>query len=106
MTLPYPFINKYLLNIRITHAKRLLRFTDKSSEEIAHEVGFHELYYFSRVFLKVEGCSISEYRKMWGHKSHIFFGFSIVDHPHKNRTFRPHYTGQNVQADPLVDIHN
>ncbi len=50
MTLPYPFINKYLLNIRITHAKRLLRFTDKSAEEIGHEVGFHELYYFSRVF--------------------------------------------------------
>ena len=59
-------INNYLLNIRITHAKRLLRFTDKSAEEIGHEVGFHELYYFSRVFKKVEGCSISEYRKMWG----------------------------------------
>ena len=59
-------INNYLLNVRITHAKRELRFTDKSAEEIGAEVGFHELYYFSRVFKKVEGCSISEYRRMWG----------------------------------------
>ena len=43
-----------------------LRFTGKSAEEIGAEVGFHELYYFSRVFKKVEGCSISEYRRMWG----------------------------------------
>ena len=59
-------INNYLLNVRITHAKRELRFTDKSAEEIGAAVGFHELYYFSRVFKKVEGCSISEYRRMWG----------------------------------------
>ena len=59
-------INNYLLNVRITHAKRELRFSGKSAEEIGAEVGFHELYYFSRVFKKVEGCSISEYRRMWG----------------------------------------
>lgn len=59
-------INNYLLNIRITHAKRELRFSGQSAEEIGAEVGFHELYYFSRVFKKVEGCSISEYRRMWG----------------------------------------
>lgn len=59
-------INSYLLNVRITHAKRELRFTDRSAEEIGRSVGFHELYYFSRVFKKVEGYSISEYRKMWG----------------------------------------
>lgn len=43
-------INNYLLNVRITHAKRELRFSGKSAEEIGAEVGFHELYYFSRVF--------------------------------------------------------
>ena len=58
-------INNYLLQIRITRAKQLLRFTDKTSETIGLECGMGELYYFSRTFKKVEGISPSEYRRKW-----------------------------------------
>ena len=55
----------YLQQVRITHAKRMLRFTDKSIEEIGLECGIGELNYFSRVFKKLEGVSPSEYRRVW-----------------------------------------
>lgn len=55
----------YLTNIRITHAKRLLRFTDKSVEQIGMECGISPLYYFSRMFKQTEGISPSEYRMKW-----------------------------------------
>ena len=53
----------YLQQVRITHAKRMLRFTDKSIEEIGLECGIGELNYFSRVFKKLEGVSPSEFRR-------------------------------------------
>ena len=55
----------YLQQVRITHAKRMLRFTDKSIEEIGLECGIGELNYFSRVFKKLEGVSPSEFRRLW-----------------------------------------
>ncbi len=58
-------INEYMIHMRITKAKRLLRFTDKTVEEIAYSCGMNSLHYFSRVFKKVEGLSPSEYRKSW-----------------------------------------
>ena len=58
-------IMDYLLSIRITKAKALLRFTSLSAEEIGQSCGIGDVYYFSRVFKKVEGISIREYRKQW-----------------------------------------
>ena len=55
----------YLQQVRITHAKRMLRFTDKSIEEIGLECGIGDLNYFSRVFKKLEGISPSEFRRAW-----------------------------------------
>ena len=55
----------FVLQKRITRAKQLLRFTDRSLEEIGAETGFHEPYYFSRMFKKMEGVSPSEFRKQW-----------------------------------------
>ncbi len=55
----------YLVNIRITHAKQMLRFTDKSVEEIGAECGMGALHYFSRVFKEVEGVPPSTYRAQW-----------------------------------------
>ena len=55
----------YLQQVRITHAKRMLRFTDKSIEEIGLECGIGELNYFSRVFKKLVGVSPSEFRRVW-----------------------------------------
>ncbi len=58
-------VTQYLLNVRITHAKQLLRFSDKSVEEIGLAVGIGPLHYFSRVFKEVEGVSPSVYRRKW-----------------------------------------
>lgn len=58
-------VNTYLLNVRITHAKQLLRFTEKTVEEIGRECGLGALHYFSRVFHEVEGVSPSRYREQW-----------------------------------------
>ena len=55
--------------LRIIHerisaeAKRLLLYTDKSAKEISEILGFEDLATFSRFFKKMEGKSISEYRK-------------------------------------------
>ena len=58
-------ITSYLLSVRITHAKQLLRFTNKSVEEIGYEVGIGAPHYFSRVFKEVEGLSPVQYRHQW-----------------------------------------
>lgn len=58
-------IQSYLLEKRITHAKQLLRFSDKTVEEIAFECGFGDVRYFCRVFKKAEGGSPGTYRKKW-----------------------------------------
>lgn len=58
-------ITAYLLNIRITKAKQLLRFSEKSVEEIGIEVGLGAAHYFSQTFKSVEGVPPSVYRKQW-----------------------------------------
>lgn len=58
-------ISTYIQNIRITKAKQLLRFSDKTVEEIGYEVGIVNPAYFSRVFKEVEGVSPKMYREQW-----------------------------------------
>ena len=58
-------IHNYLLQIRITHSKQLLRFTDKTIESISAECGIEDANYFSRIFKKIEGISPGAFRKMW-----------------------------------------
>ena len=58
-------ITAYLTSLRITHAKQLLRFSEKSVEEIGLECGLGQLHYFSRVFKEVEGVAPSVYRSQW-----------------------------------------
>lgn len=55
----------YVLQLRITKAKQLLRFSDKTVEEIAVACGMNDANYFSRMFKKVEGVSPGKFRKMW-----------------------------------------
>lgn len=62
-------INHYLRELRITKAKKMLRFTDNKVESIGMECGLGALTYFSRTFKKVEGISPSEYRLQWNAKS-------------------------------------
>ncbi len=58
-------ISTYIQNIWITKAKQLLRFSDKTVEEIGYEVGIGNPAYSSRVFKKVEGVSPKTYREQW-----------------------------------------
>lgn len=58
-------INSYLLQVRITKAKNMLRFTDEKVEAIGRVCGFGEANYFSRIFKQAEGISPSEYREKW-----------------------------------------
>ena len=52
----------FLKKFRISHAKRLLKGTDKKIYEIAAEVGYADPKYFNRVFKEIEGISPGDYR--------------------------------------------
>lgn len=58
-------INAYILQKRVTEAKRLLRFTDMSIEEVGSVCGISDQNYFSRLFKKIEGICPSGYRRTW-----------------------------------------
>ncbi len=58
-------VNSYLMQIRITRAKQLLRFTDLSIELIGEKCGISDPNYFSRAFKKMEGLTPGRYRRMW-----------------------------------------
>lgn len=58
-------VTQHIHHLRITQAKWMLRFTDKTVERIGLECGAGELTYFSRLFKKLEGVSPSEYRSRW-----------------------------------------
>ena len=58
-------ISAYLLQIRITRAKQMLRFSEKSMKEIGLECGLGEPHYFSARFREVEGVPPSQYRAQW-----------------------------------------
>ena len=58
-------INTYILNLRITKAKQLLRFTDRKLENIGYQCGLGAPHYFSRIFKQVEGITPSEFREKW-----------------------------------------
>ena len=57
--------NRYVIGKRITFAKKLLRFSEYSLEEVARESGFYDASYFNKQFIKAEGISASEYRRKW-----------------------------------------
>lgn len=58
-------ISNYLLSVRITKAKQLLRFSDKTVEAIGYECGLGAPHYFSQRFKEVEGVPPSKYREQW-----------------------------------------
>lgn len=53
----------YLIQLRIEHAKTLLRSTDMPANKIAHTVGIHDLNNFTSLFRKKTGATPGEYRK-------------------------------------------
>ena len=58
-------LNHYVIAKRITLAKRLLRFSPYTLEEIAQECGFYDASYFNKQFKKSEGISAADFRKKW-----------------------------------------
>ena len=55
----------YILSVRITKAKQLLRFSNKSVEAIGYECGLGAPHYFSQTFRSVEGVPPSKFREQW-----------------------------------------
>lgn len=58
-------IFQHIITARINYGKKLLRFSDKSVEEIAHLCGFNDQSYFARQFKRSENLTCFSYRKMW-----------------------------------------
>lgn len=58
-------IFQHIISLRISHGKQLLRFSDKSVEEIAQICGFNDQSYFAKQFKKYESMTCFEYRKIW-----------------------------------------
>ncbi len=54
----------FLKRFRMSHAKRLLKGTDKRIYEIARMVGYSDVKYFARVFKEEQGVTPGEYRRM------------------------------------------
>ncbi len=54
---------QYHLSLRIQGAKDLLVSTNRSSKEIANDLGFESYFYFSRIFKDKTGKSPTEFRK-------------------------------------------
>lgn len=56
----------YLVRIRMDHAKKILKETSLSIQEVADQVGYTRSISFIRVFKKLNGCTPGDYRKQTG----------------------------------------
>ncbi len=54
---------RYVRNLRIREARRLLAETDLTVSEIARRIGFEDPFYFSRCFRRMTGMSPKPYRE-------------------------------------------
>jgi AraC family transcriptional regulator, transcriptional activator of pobA len=57
-------VKQFILQRRLLEAKRLLQFTIRSAEDIAHELGFNDPAYFNREFKKHTGQSPGLWRSV------------------------------------------
>lgn len=54
-------LQEYIHRLRLEHAVNLMREGDLTIGEIALQSGYHDIYYFSRVFKNIKGVSPSAY---------------------------------------------
>lgn len=59
-------VTEYMMELRISHAMKLLRETSCSITEISLESGFNHLGHFNKIFKKVAGVPPTVYRKWLG----------------------------------------
>ena len=59
-------LGQYVISRRLTRAKKLLRFSDCTLEEIARSCGFYDASYLNRQFRKSEGIKVSAPRNSGG----------------------------------------
>ena len=57
--------NNYLQGVRIEKAKTLLKTTQMRVSDVAKEVGYADLKYFTKLFVKSVGVKPTEYRKFY-----------------------------------------
>ena len=58
-------LNHYVIAKRINMAKKLLRFSNMTIEEISAKCGFYDASYLNKQFRKSEGISTSDFKKKW-----------------------------------------
>ncbi len=54
--------NRYLVKVRMDKAKELLRYSNLKVYEIANQVGYNDVYYFSYSFKRTTGMTPKDYR--------------------------------------------
>lgn len=54
---------EFFIELKMDKACKLLRSSDMYTYEVAAALGYHDQYYFSRLFKNVVGCSPKDYRK-------------------------------------------
>ncbi|SFU57696.1 GlxA family transcriptional regulator [Xenorhabdus koppenhoeferi] len=58
---------QYIQQIRLSQAKRWLEKSQKTIEEISHEVGYEDTRYFRELFKRYNGLTPKEYRQKYHH---------------------------------------
>lgn len=60
---------QYIIELKLTEAKRLLAFTDYNASEISFQTGFEDPSYFARIFRKKNGITPTAFKKKYQTKS-------------------------------------
>ena len=58
-------LKEYIITTRLSHAKDLLKYTEKTVQEISEECGIFHTSHFINLFKSREGCTPFVYRKEW-----------------------------------------
>lgn len=61
----YP-LNEFIHRLKVAEAKNILLNTEMSIKEIGEALGYHDMFYFSRVFKRITGHSPRGYRSRGG----------------------------------------
>lgn len=58
-------LNEYVITLRLTYAKELLRYSQDPVSDIAYTCGFNQVSHFINLFKNREGMTPLQYRKEW-----------------------------------------